>query len=217
IRKIKESLTRPEFSYIAENLLQRGGYWKTHFQADCTTLEQISKMGGVDTEKPRTETGTPELFEPKFVRGRKRMEGTYPLREVILQSVLRQHLLHPENLKRLLNHLDIEWEELEVLGEKALPEGYVDILLKRPHPRGENMMVAIEVKLGPGTGKDIEQLERYMKELGRECKAGVLLAERIPKRIHPPEGIHLVRYSFSTSLSVPHTFDELLDSVRLEL
>src|SRR5712692_417100 len=37
IRVFDEPLVRPEFAYIAENLLQRGGYGKTHFQADQTT------------------------------------------------------------------------------------------------------------------------------------------------------------------------------------
>jgi len=42
IRKLEESLVRPEFAYVAENLLLRGGYRKTHFQADQTTLQNVS-------------------------------------------------------------------------------------------------------------------------------------------------------------------------------
>lgn len=38
IRELNEPMVRPEFAYVAENLLLRGGYKKTHFQADQTTL-----------------------------------------------------------------------------------------------------------------------------------------------------------------------------------
>lgn len=38
VRRFEESLVRAEFAYVAENLLLRGGYRKTHFQADQTTL-----------------------------------------------------------------------------------------------------------------------------------------------------------------------------------
>jgi hypothetical protein len=38
IRRFEESLVRAEFTYVAENLLLRGGYRRTHFQADQTTL-----------------------------------------------------------------------------------------------------------------------------------------------------------------------------------
>jgi hypothetical protein len=44
----------------------------------------------------------------------------------------------------------------------------------------------------------------------------VLLVEKIPKRIALPEEVHLARYSFSTDLSNPRTFEELLESIKLE-
>ncbi len=44
-RVFTEPLVRAEFSYVAENLLLRGGYRKTHFQADQTTLQSVSEMG----------------------------------------------------------------------------------------------------------------------------------------------------------------------------
>ncbi|MEM1981775.1 MAG: hypothetical protein QW788_04385 [Candidatus Hadarchaeales archaeon] len=219
LRRLEEPLIRHEFSYIAENLLQRGGYWKTHFQADQTTLQQVSGMGEVWREEVRRREGiSPDLFEPRFVRSRKKVEGAYPLREVIVQSVLRHHLLRREVLKKLLNLLGVEGVgELEVLGEKALSEGYVDIFIKESYPKGKKVMIAIEVKLGSAERSDIEQLERYVEELGEECKAGVLLAERVPKHVSPPERIHLIPYSFAIDLSSPHTFEELLKGVKLEL
>lgn len=218
MRVFEEPLTRREFAYIAENLLQRGGYWKTHFQADQTTLQQVSVMGKIGKEETKREHTIPaNLFQPNFSRGRQKVEGTYPFREVIVQSILRQHLLRPEVLRELLNRLGIEEDkEFEVLGEKAFAEGYVDILIKNSRPIGKNMMVAVEVKLGAAGRKDVEQLERYVKELGEECKGGVLLAEKVPKRIALPEGVHLAKYSFSTDLSRSRTFEELLESIKLE-
>lgn len=45
LRRFDESLVRQEFRYVAENLLLRGGYAKTHFQADQTTLQNVSQLG----------------------------------------------------------------------------------------------------------------------------------------------------------------------------
>ena len=224
VRSFEVSLARQEFSYIAENLLQRGGYWKTHFQADQNTLYQVSNIPESPLQLPQPlgekigsgEVGA-ETFEPTFVRERGRVAGAYPMREVIVQSLLRQHLREPEVLQRLLRRLGIEGEEeLEVLGEKALAEGYVDILIKRARPRGKNLMIAVEVKLGRAGRREMEQLRRYMEELGEECRAGVLLAERLSGD-SPPEGVHPVRYSFGLNLSQPHTFQELQHALSLEI
>ena len=47
IRIFTESLVKVEFAYIAEDLLLRGGYRKTHFQADQTTLQYASQIGEI--------------------------------------------------------------------------------------------------------------------------------------------------------------------------
>jgi hypothetical protein len=107
-------------------------------------------------------------------------------------------------------------EELEVLGEKALAEGYVDILIKRARPKGENLMIAVEVKMGRAGRREMEQLRGYMEELGKECRAGLLLAEGF-SRDSPPEGVHPLRYSFRLDLSRPHTFQELQRALSLEI
>ena len=49
IREFNEPIVRYEFTYVAENLLLRGGYRKTHFQADQTTLQNVSSMGKYPT------------------------------------------------------------------------------------------------------------------------------------------------------------------------
>lgn len=47
IREFCEPLVRPELAYAAENLLLRAGCRKTHFQADQTTLQNVSQMGSL--------------------------------------------------------------------------------------------------------------------------------------------------------------------------
>src|SRR6266478_3843774 len=60
IRVFNELLVRAEFAYVAENLLLRGGYSKTHFQADQTTLQAVSQMG-------KLQGANPVLLEGKFI------------------------------------------------------------------------------------------------------------------------------------------------------
>ena len=50
LKDFKESLIRIEFAYVGENLLLRGGYRKTHFQADQLTLFSVSNIFGVESE-----------------------------------------------------------------------------------------------------------------------------------------------------------------------
>ncbi|RLG57394.1 MAG: hypothetical protein DRN83_02005, partial [Hadesarchaea archaeon] len=170
-REFEESLAKPEFMYVAENLLQRGGYRKTHFQADQTTLQNVSQMGQ-RSESEEYETNMPpyETFTPKFARIKKiDSPEIYPLREVILQSIIRQYLSQPENLRNFLKELGLEKlasRKFEVLGEKALPRGYVDIIIKEAEPVGEIKQIIIEVKLGRASKDDITQLEHYVEEIG---------------------------------------------------
>jgi len=67
--------------------------------------------------------------------------------------------------------------DFEVLGEKALPEGYVDIFIKLKHPTGSNKYLLVEVKTGRAQRKDIDQLRDYMRELGSEVVGGVLILD----------------------------------------
>ena len=223
-REFVEPLARPEFMYLAENLLQRGGYWKSHFQADQTTLQNVSHMGEISRGKTETlKMPAYETFVPKFVRGKSvRSSQIYQFREVILQSLLRQHFLNPEVLNDFLAKLGIKSLnalEFEVLGEKALPEGYVDIILKEAWPRGMVRQIVIEVKLGAASRSDVEQLQRYVNEIGEECMAGILVAERVPKETKVGDDrIHLATYGFNDiDLRVPHNFEALLSNIELFL
>jgi len=98
-----------------------------------------------------------------------------------------------------------------------LPEGHVDILIKEAVPIGVAKKIVVELKLGKATRESIAQLKNYMKELGRECIAGVLIAESVPRRIRE-EGIHFLQYGFEEiNLKQPQNFVELLLRLKLNL
>lgn len=226
VREVDEPLVRAEFAYVAENLLLRGGYRRTHFQADQTTLQNVSHMG-----KPSNAATEPlamptySLFTPSFARKRAQVLNptVFPLSEIILQAAIRQHLLQDKNLSCLLGNLGIDTlpaDAFEVLGEKALPEGHVDILLKERVPIGRAVQVPIEVKLGVARPIDVSQIRAYVDELGQECPAGILVASGFTReaiRQAGACGVQLVRYVLDLDWSVPRTFDEVKRALRLEV
>ncbi len=77
-RELDEPMVRPEFSYVAENLLLRGGYRKTHFQADTLTFYKVSEMGNAfygESEKIDLEGEVFELYyTPTCVSKRERKQ-----------------------------------------------------------------------------------------------------------------------------------------------
>lgn len=225
VRVFSESLVRAEFAYVAENLLLRGGYSKTHFQADQTTLQSASQMGTLNQGPVAAlDFGEYTTFEPRFARTKGK--GTAPevvrFRETILQSAIKRHLMSGSNLQDLFNSInfnDIPAAELEVLGEKALPQGHIDILLKRRVPLGSDPKIPIEVKTKKALPKDLTQLYTYMSELRGECPFGILLAGDFHKRVVVAAkdcNVRLVRYSLAENLEDPATFDELRKALALE-
>lgn len=223
IREFCESLVRPEFSYVAENLLLRAGYWKTHFQADQTTLQNVSQMG-------RTWKGDIQplvisnhsTFEPLFtpIKQLQCIPLVCPFQETILQAAIRQHLSDPQNLAAFLSMLGLNWnaDDLEVLGEKALSEGHVDILIKDRVPIAQARKIAVEVKLHKAQLKDLTQLRGYMDELGEECVCGILIAETFSRSViqdAEKQGIQLIHYELALDWHSPKSFSEILDSIKL--
>jgi hypothetical protein len=187
VRKLNEPLVRNEFNYVAENLLLRGGYRKTHFQADQTTLQNVSQMGEPHKGKIEKLDIKYEIFTPKFTRDRKEINvpKIFFFQEIILQALIRQHLSKPENMENFLNIISInelDAKNLEVLGEKALPEGHIDILIKEATPMGTSKKIIVEVKTGKASEKNFEQLKDYINELGEECIRGVLIAKDFSKK-----------------------------------
>jgi hypothetical protein len=85
IRWLDESLVRSEFAYVAENLLLRAGYAKTHFQADQTTLQAVSQIGEVRDLRASPLAMPPyETFEPRFTQSQREADGvaTFALRRI---------------------------------------------------------------------------------------------------------------------------------------
>ncbi len=206
LREFVEPMVRPEFSYVAENLLLRGGYRKTHFQGDQTTLQSVSQMGNIYNKTTRNLTiNNYEVFNPMLTWNRSFVSPpeVFYFQEFILQSLIRQHLSLNKNLQTFFDSCglnDLQAKDFEVLGEKALPEGHIDILIKDRTPAGYNRKIVIEVKTGNARSQDIVQLGDYVSEIGKECVLGILIARNFPKKLQRESdnrGIKCFMYAFS--------------------
>jgi len=220
-RVLDEPMVRPEFSYVAENLLLRGGYRKTHFHADTVTFYNVSVMGGAFHGENEYLELNEETFVPKIVFNREHQQipEKYYFREIILQSLLRRKIKNTI-FTEILDHFHIvnDPDEFEVLGEKALPEGFVDLFIKLKHPTGTNKYILVEVKTGKASKKDAEQLNEYVHELGEEAVGGILVAKDFPRTISTSENILLARYYFNEiDYQGEYTYNELLSMLEVEL
>jgi hypothetical protein len=226
IREFTEPMVRQEFAYIAENLLLRGGYRKTHFQADQTTLQAVSQMGEPYKNSSFIFKEKYQTFTPLFVFNRKisNPPEIFPFQEFILQSLIRHWLSQTENLKQIFIYLGLNTfsaGDFEVLGEKAFPEGHVDILIKESSPKGYCKKIIVEVKMGSLQKKDIDQLQKYMDELGEECKKGILIGKKVSKKIIEEaknKKIQCFLYSFKNlDLEKQYAFNELLSNLQIKI
>lgn len=225
VRTFVEPIVRTEFFYVAENLLLRGGYRKSHFQADQTTLQTVSEMGSL-ADGSFEPVALPEYstFSLRFTRNEDllKVPETFRFRETILQSALRRHLMSGTNLQTLLssiNFSDIPASALEILGEKALTQGHIDLLLKQRIPIGSSIKIPIEVKTAKAQPGDLSQLRAYMDELSSECPIGILVADSFSKdvlRNAPQNGIHMIRYKLNVNLQNETTFEEIYAGIALE-
>jgi hypothetical protein len=226
IREFDEPLVRSEFAYVAENLLLRAGYRKTHFQADQTTLQNVSQMGEVAATSPvALDFSAYSKFTPLFAgkQSEKRVPFAFQFQEIILQAAIRQYLHEIPNLARFLAAVDLDatWaDQLEVLGEKALSQGHVDILIKDRVPIALARKLVVEVKRGKAKSADLLQLREYMDEFRKECIGGVLIAHSFPKAVvrnAPGMKIRLLRYTLSLDFTTARTFGEIQSSLKLEV
>ncbi|MHC1589726.1 MAG: PDDEXK family nuclease [Candidatus Hecatellaceae archaeon] len=222
LRKFDEPLTRVEFSYVAENLLLRGGYRKSHFQADRTDLGHASRLGSIAEDHAQWPSYTNPFFEPRFTFNKSLVNEpkVFLFWEQLLQAAIRRYLCNKKKLEDFLKALTIDLlyaDELEVLGEKSLPRGYVDILIKEAIPTGISRKIIIEVKRGNATAKSFEQLEAYKQELGKECIAAVLIAQKINEKLKRKfQSIKAVEYHIG-SLPNTFTFPELVKAINLHV
>ncbi len=225
VRKLNEPMVRPEFAYVAENLLLRGGYRRTHFQADSLTYYSVSQMGEVYKDTIETfDTSAFDEFMPKlcFDKNLESMPEIFYFQEVILQSLIRHYLSQEIKLQTLFEYTgnpNLEATEFEVLGEKAFPEGHIDILIKDIHPKEKARKIIVEVKKENAKKEDIRQLKSYIEEIKEECIVGILISKNFPKKIVQiarEEGIVLLKYSFENlEINKVYTFDELLNMFKL--
>lgn len=221
-RELEENLVRSEFRYIAENLMLRGGYSRTHFQADRTTLQQVSQMGTVRTAVGRERDWTTESIEPRWVRSRAGFEPprVNKFKEELLHVLLRRRWSTADGLGSFVDGTGFDQlldRSVEVLGERALPEGHLDLLLKDAEPVGEALQIPVEVKLNRCSGDGIEQLVGYVEQLEPECPGGVLIAETIPRNLEVPENVALLRASFDgLDMGEPRTLPEMQRHLAVE-
>ncbi len=224
-RELSESLVRPEFAYVAENLLLRAGYRKTHFQADQTTLQNVSEMGRRSENTAPVELHMPghSTFTPLFTRDTHQVNPPFVnrLSEAVLQSAIRHRLRRSSDLGDVLARVGLDGaqqDQFEVLGEKALPQGHVDILIKDRVPIASARKVVVEVKLSAATRKDVDQLRDYVDELGPECLGGVLIARSFSTRTVEytrSSGLQPAIYDLEWSESKTMTFEELVNALSI--
>jgi hypothetical protein len=209
-----ELLVRTEFAYVAENLLfcvaaiarrifkqtkqlcrvfSKWEPWQTARSSllPCRNI-QLSLLRFTRTESL--------LKTPEIVR----------FRETILQAAF------GSKANLALNGTNAD--DLEILGEKALPEGHIDLLLKRRVPLGSALKIPIEVKTNRAQSKDLVQLRGYMNELHGECPIGVLIASDFGRSAIEEASklrMKLVRYSLSADLKETPTFQEISGGLTL--
>ncbi len=219
IREFEESIVRKEFEYIAENLLLRGGYRKSHFQADSLTLHHASIMGthAKDVSVKHKFKEKFETFEPVFNLRTNQNDwnsGIFKLSEKILQTLIRKKIKNrPE---KFLSMIDVNenMNHIEVIGEKALPEGHVDIIIKERYPVESVKAILIEVKKGRANKDAVNQLLSYKKSVRYDVIRLVLIAKDFPKQLHSVKNIVFLKYEIKTEKETL-TFSELLNALEI--
>lgn len=224
VREFVEPLVRTEFAYVAENLLLRGGYRKTHFQADQTTLQSVSQLGQPQSRvAEKLLLPVHDTFEPAFTRKADQVKAptVCKFQELILQTAIRRVLSDAAILDGFLRQLQLSAigssGQLEILGEKALTQGHVDLLVKQRVPLGSSLRIPIEVKTNKAQPDDISQVTHYVDELG-ECVAGVLIASDFKKetiRQAANTGVKLARYELDVDMKIPQTFESIRAGLSL--
>jgi len=231
-REFDESMVRPEFAYVAEDLLLRGGYRKTHFQADATTLSYVSTLGISQHDSSKYEISDtfkfPSLeFVPKIVFSNidsdcKNNDYTVAkFHENILQSLLKRKLR--SILKDVLKYFgsDRNPDEFEILSEKALSRGFIDLFIKLRHPVGKNQYILVEVKNRKASSNDFEQIIEYIKDFDKEGEllGGIIIASSFPSK-SKLDTVKILRVKFffrNLDESKEYCYQDLLDKLELTI
>ncbi len=131
--------------------------------------------------------------------------------------------MREDTLQTLLSEINlagVQASALEILGEKALTQGHIDLLLKERVPLGSAVKVPIEVKMNKAQSADLAQLRGYMDELLGECPLGILIAPSFSKDAlakATEAGIKLFRYRLSLDVKTACTFEEIYRGMTIEL
>lgn len=231
-REFDESMVRPEFAYVAEDLLLRGGYRKTHFQADATTLSYVSTLGisphnSIKYENSDTFKFSDLEFVPKILFSNADSDyedSNYTVtkfNENILQSLLKRKL--NSILKDVLRYFgsDKNPDEFEILSEKALSRGFIDLFIKLKHPVGKNQYILVEVKNRKASSKDFEQITEYIKDFDKEGEllGGIVIASDFPSR-GKLDTLNILRVKFffrNLDESKEYCYQDLLDKLELTI
>jgi hypothetical protein len=145
---------------------------------------------------------------------------TFIFRELFLQAMLRTYLRSHENVGTLLADTGLartDADALEVLSEKAFPEGHIDLLVKEATPMGISRKVVIEVKRRAGVKAEVQQLARYRATLGAECVGAILISAGSSQRTREfarEEGVAIREYALDFPQD-PAPFPELLTRFRI--
>lgn len=186
VRRFQESLIRREFRYVGEDLFLRGGYRKTQFQADRTTLQEASQLGVPAAQDVASAPLTNQ--QPRLVVGRRASALPFlvGIDENLIHVLIKRWFMTEANATGFLrginaNHLRAS--QIEALGERALAEGHVDILVKAREPIGADWKIVLEVKSGTASMADVAQLQGYASQLDPELEGAALVAARFPQTV----------------------------------
>jgi hypothetical protein len=176
---------------------------------------------GMKTEKIKYPSITE--FSPMitFKRSEVDIPITYKFIELFLQSIIKHKISNRQNFLKFLKIInscsDFNQTDFEILSEKALPQGHVDLLVKEAVPIGTSKQIVIEVKTGKASYKDLLQLVSYVEEIGEECVGGVLIAKDFQKKVMQNRGdINLIKYNFSDVDKDKYRFWELVNKLQLQ-
>lgn len=216
VKAFDEPIARREFQYIAEDLLLRGGYGKSHFQADKLTFHWVSGLEGESHPLvERLDLPTSDLV-PRFTLG----EGAgsaVKLQELVLQAAIRRCLSSTDEGPELLRRLGVmDTEEWEFLSEKALESGHVDIVAKETYPEGRSKMIPIEVKVGKLMPKDVKQAMSYVSELGQSAAGAALIGSGVSaKTLEAARFGSVAPFIFSHPDLSDKTFEEIAGGLKI--
>jgi hypothetical protein len=142
--------------------------------------------------------------------------------EFILQALIRHWLSWGENLQSMFDSSGLnnfQAKDFEILGEKALPEGHIDILIKDCIPAGYSRKIIVEVKTGKAKSQDVYQLGNYVTEIGEECVLGILITQNFSRKVQQESenmGTKCFTYSFSQiDKKQKYPFEELKSNLQL--